>query len=142
MLDDENLRALKNVIDPELSINVVDLGLDCRAEHVSNGIEVRLGMTSPACPLGAQMMEEATWALKQRFPDASSVNVELVRDLPWSPERMSEEGRRKLSIRSVPSLRQASRTFDAAASADEQRLKDTQVLECEMRESRPRLAAW
>lgn len=97
-MDDEILRALKNVIDPELGINVVDLGLVCRAEHVPNGIEVQLGMTSPACPLGELMVEEATLALKHRFPEAPSINVELVRDLPWSPERMSQEGRRMLGV--------------------------------------------
>jgi metal-sulfur cluster biosynthetic enzyme len=97
-MDDDILLALKKVIDPELGINVVDLGLVCRAMHVSDGIEVALSMTSPACPLGEMMVEEARLALQERFPDASSIRVELDRDLPWSPERMSEEGRRQLGL--------------------------------------------
>ena len=97
-MDSDILQALKNVIDPELGINVVDLGLVYRAAHVLGGIEVALAMTSPACPLGEMMVAEATSALQARFPEASSVQVELLRDVPWSPERMSEEGRRQLGL--------------------------------------------
>lgn len=97
-MDDDILFALKEVIDPELGINVVDLGLVCRAARTPNAIEVALSMTSPACPLGEMMVEEATLALQKRFPDVPSIQVELVRDLPWSPERMSEEGRRQLGL--------------------------------------------
>jgi metal-sulfur cluster biosynthetic enzyme len=97
-MDSDILLALKKVIDPELGINVVDLGLVCRATHTSNAIEVELAMTSPACPLGETMVEEATLALQERFPDASSIRVQLIRDLPWTPDRMSEEGRRQLGL--------------------------------------------
>jgi metal-sulfur cluster biosynthetic enzyme len=98
MSNDDILLALKKVIDPELGINVVDLGLVCRAEHVAGSIEVELAMTSPACPLGEMMVEEATLALQKRFPEASSIHVELLRDRPWSPELMTEDGRRQLGI--------------------------------------------
>lgn len=98
MSDDAVLVALKKVIDPELGINVVDLGLVCRAERVADAIEVALAMTSPACPLGETMVEEARLALQETFPDASSIHVELVRDFAWSPERMSEDGRRQLGL--------------------------------------------
>jgi metal-sulfur cluster biosynthetic enzyme len=98
MSDDDILIALKKVVDPELGINVVDLGLVCRAARVSDRIEVALAMTSPACPLGETMVEEARLALQECFPEASSIHVELVHDLAWSPERMSEEGRRQLGL--------------------------------------------
>lgn len=91
-MDNDILLALKEVIDPEIGINIVDLGLVCRATHAPNVIEVALAMTSPACPLGEMMVEDATLALQKRFPDVSSIQVELVRDLAWSPRRMSEEG--------------------------------------------------
>jgi metal-sulfur cluster biosynthetic enzyme len=97
-MSNDILLALKKVIDPELGINVVDLGLVCRAAHVADGIEVALSMTSPACPLGEMIVEEAKLALQEHFPDASSINVELIRDLPWSPERMTEDGRRQLGL--------------------------------------------
>lgn len=98
MSDDDILAALKKVIDPELGINVVDLGLVCRAARVADAIEVALAMTSPACPLGETMVEEARLILQETFPDAPSIHVELVRDLAWSPERMSEEARRQLGL--------------------------------------------
>jgi metal-sulfur cluster biosynthetic enzyme len=92
------LQALKNVMDPELGINVVDLGLVCRAAHVSDGIEVSLSMTSPACPLGELMVEDARLALQQSFPNVTTIQVDLIRDQPWSPERMTEDGRRQLGL--------------------------------------------
>jgi len=97
-MSEDILLALKKVIDPELGINVVDLGLVCRAEHVLDAIEVALAMTSPACPLGEMIVESAKLALEESFPDASSIHVELIRDQPWSPERMSEDGRRQLGL--------------------------------------------
>jgi len=66
-MSEDILLALKKVIDPELGINVVDLGLVCRAAHVADGIEVALAMTSPACPLGEMMVEEAKLALQGAF---------------------------------------------------------------------------
>jgi metal-sulfur cluster biosynthetic enzyme len=97
-MDRDILIALNKVIDPELGINIVDLGLICRAAHVSDGIEVALGMTSPVCPLGEMMVEEATRVLRKYFPDASPIHVELIRDFKWSAERMTEEGRRQLGL--------------------------------------------
>ncbi len=98
MSDPDILLALKNVIDPELGINVVDLGLVYRADHSATGIEVALTMTTPSCPLGEMIMEEARLALGERFPEAPSINVELVWDPPWSPERMSAEARGQLGL--------------------------------------------
>ena len=97
-MNSDILLALKSVIDPELGINVVDLGLVHRATHVQDGIEVALAVTSPACPLGELMVEEATVALRAHFPEAKSIRVELMRHVSWSPERMSEEGRRQLGL--------------------------------------------
>lgn len=97
-MNDDILLVLKKVIDPELGINVVDLGLVYRAAHASGGIEVVLTMTSPACPIGEMMVDEATLALQDCFPEAQFIHVELARDPPWTPERMSEEGRRQLGM--------------------------------------------
>jgi metal-sulfur cluster biosynthetic enzyme len=98
MSNEDILRALKNVIDPELGINVVDLGLVCRAAHVAGGVEVALSMTSPACPLGELMVDDARLSLQQNFPNATMIQVDLIRDQPWSPERMTEDGRRQLGL--------------------------------------------
>ncbi len=98
MHDEDVLLALKTVIDPELGINVVDLGLVYRAARVPNGVEVLLMMTSQACPLGEMIIENARLALQDRFPDAGFIHVDLVHDVQWSAERMSEEGRRQLGL--------------------------------------------
>lgn len=92
------LIPLRRVIDPELGVNIVDLGLVCRAACSAGCIEVALMMTSPSCPLGEMLVDEAEHALRERFPEASSIRVELVRDTPWSPERMTEAGRRQLGL--------------------------------------------
>jgi metal-sulfur cluster biosynthetic enzyme len=90
------MQALKAVNDPEIGINIVDLGLVYRAERKGDGIEVALTLTTPSCPLGEMMVEEARAVLHERFPDAPSIHVELVRSPPWSPDRMSEAARRQL----------------------------------------------
>jgi metal-sulfur cluster biosynthetic enzyme len=96
MSDDDVLQALRGVNDPEIGFNIVDLGLVYRAEHGPDGIEVALSLTTPSCPLGEMLVDEAREVLHRRFPDAPSVHVELVWDPPWSPDRMSEAARRQL----------------------------------------------
>lgn len=97
-MNDDILAALKTVIDPELGVNIVDLGLIYRAARTANGIDVELTMTTPACPLGEMMTDEIKLVLRDRFPDLPDVRVEIVWDPPWSPELMSDESRRQLGI--------------------------------------------
>ena len=97
-MDDDILSALKTVIDPELGINIVDLGLIYHAARNANKIDIALTMTTPACPLGEMMSGEIKLVLRNRFPDLTDVRVELVWDPPWSPELMSEESRRQLGM--------------------------------------------
>ena len=97
-MDDDILSALKTVIDPELGINIVDLGLVYHTVRNANKIDIALTMTTPACPLGEMMSEEIKLVLRNRFADLTDVRVELVWDPPWSPELMSEESRRQLGM--------------------------------------------
>lgn len=97
-MNDDIRAALKAVIDPELGINIVDLGLIYHAERTVDGIDIALTMTTPACPLGEMMSEEVKMVLRDRFPDAADVRVEIVWDPPWSPELMSEDLRRQLGM--------------------------------------------
>ena len=94
--DRDVLQALKSVNDPELGINIVDLGLVYHAARKQDGIEVILTLSTPTCPLGEMLMDEVRDALRAQFPDTRSIRVELVWDPPWSPDRMSEAGRRAL----------------------------------------------
>jgi metal-sulfur cluster biosynthetic enzyme len=82
-MNDDILAALKTVIDPELGINIVDLGLVYHAAHNADGIDIALTMTTPACPLGEMITEEIKLVLRDRFPDTPAVRVELVWDPPW-----------------------------------------------------------
>ncbi len=97
-MDTEILQALKEVIDPEIGINVVDLGLVSIADRSADAIDVSLMMTSPTCPLSELMVENAKAALSRSFPQASSIRVALARDLKWSPDRMTDEARRQLGM--------------------------------------------
>ena len=97
MSDDDILAALKTVVDPELGINIVDLGLVYRADRLADAIEVTMTMTTPSCPLGEMLLEEVRAVLYDRFPQAA-ISVELVWDPPWSSELMSAEARRQLGV--------------------------------------------
>ena len=93
--DEDILAALQDVIDPELGINIVDLGLIYRAVWTSSGIDVALTMTSPSCPAGDLLMDEVMQTLRAHFAE-TSIRVELVWDPPWSPDLLSDEARRQL----------------------------------------------
>ncbi len=96
MNDHDVLQALRGVNDPEIGINIVDLGLVYRAERRPEGIEVALTLSTPSCPLSEMLVEEAREVLQTRFVDAPSIHVELIWDPPWTPDRMSEAARRQL----------------------------------------------
>ena len=86
MTEGEILDALREVMDPELGIKIVDLGLVQAAEDTGLGVRVLLGMTSPACPAGPLMRRDARDALL-RLPGVEDVEVLAARDFRWSPER-------------------------------------------------------
>jgi metal-sulfur cluster biosynthetic enzyme len=97
-MTDDIRAALKTVIDPELGINIIDLGLVYHAERNAGGIAIELTMTTPACPLGEMMSDEVKRVLGERFPDVPDVRVDIVWDPPWSPDLMTEESRRQLGM--------------------------------------------
>lgn len=88
--------ALRLVVDPELGMNVVDLGLVYSVEVRDGEARVALTMTSPTCPLGESLREEAEAAIRQNVPGVASVSVDLVWDPPWDPSRMSAAARERL----------------------------------------------
>ncbi len=95
-LDPALLEALRSVIDPELGIDVVSLGLVYRAERVGDCAQGCLTMTSPTCPLGEVIVEDARAALESNVPGVTSAEVELTFEPPWSPDRLSEEAKLRL----------------------------------------------
>lgn len=97
MISEEAVKeALKGVMDPEVGLNVVDLGLVYNVEAGEDSLKVDMTMTTRACPMGEHIRDQAEAALKARFPEVKTVEARLVWDPPWSPDMMSEEGRRKL----------------------------------------------
>jgi metal-sulfur cluster biosynthetic enzyme len=85
--------ALRDVIDPEAGINIVELGLVYRIELVGSVVNVDLTMTSPTCPMGDMILDDARQAVEACLPEGMSLDLQLVWDPPWGPERMSEKAR-------------------------------------------------
>jgi len=88
------LNALKRVVDPEIGINIVDMGLVYSIDVKDKSVHIKMTLTSPFCPLGYFIVGEVERALKD--VGFKNVDVEIVFDPPWTPERMSEEAKRKL----------------------------------------------
>lgn len=84
--------ALRSVIDPEIGLDVVELGLVYRVEARGSRVEVDLTMTSAACPLGDAIVADAE-ARVRALAGVGDVSVRLVWEPPWTPERMSPRAR-------------------------------------------------
>lgn len=88
--------ALRGVIDPEIGINVVDLGLVYGIEATPKKIAVALTMTTPSCPLGDYLSDLARQAIRAALPEVPEVTIDLVWDPPWSAARMTPAARQAL----------------------------------------------
>ena len=110
--EDQVFEELKKVIDPELFVNIVDLGLiysvDIRdaqpaeeegadAVDGKKDIFIDMTMTSPACPAGPQLISNSKSVVGQ-LPDVHHVEVRIVMDPPWTPDKMTEDARDQLGI--------------------------------------------
>jgi metal-sulfur cluster biosynthetic enzyme len=89
--------ALRTVVDPELGINLVDLGLVYQIDSERDRVSIELTMTSPACPLSEYIKQMVDEAVRAAVPDVRDVEVSIVLDPPWSPEMMSARARHELS---------------------------------------------
>lgn len=92
ILDPDICACLGEVLDPELGINIVDLGLVLSATRSGRTIEVIFTLTSRACPLGSLIRDEVRQTLRAAFPDAEAIDVRLVWDPPWSEDMVSDHG--------------------------------------------------
>ena len=92
------LAALKTVRDPEIPMDLVELGLIYELIVKQGGtVYVEMTLTTPACPVAASMPGEVETAIRS-VPGVSDVRVKLVWTPPWSPEKMSEEARLELGM--------------------------------------------
>lgn len=96
---DEALRgpvtqALRRVVDPEVALSIVDVGLIYRVRVTQEGVHVLMTMTSAACPVTDVIVEDVQDELDRVLPAALPLEVEITYEPPWTPERMSESARR------------------------------------------------
>ncbi len=90
--------ALQTVHDPEIPVNIYDLGLIYEITIAEDGsIEIEMSLTAPACPVAGEMPGEVARAV-DALPGAGEVTVRLVWDPPWTPERMSEDAKLALGM--------------------------------------------
>jgi metal-sulfur cluster biosynthetic enzyme len=94
---DAILGALRTVKDPELNVNVVELGLVYTVQTHDDQVDVEMTLTSPACPAGPEILRNAVTAL-EALEGVAKANVKLVMSPPWSIERMSDAARDELGI--------------------------------------------
>jgi metal-sulfur cluster biosynthetic enzyme len=89
------LAALGKVLDPEVGIDIVSLGLVYGIDIVADRVRIQMTMTSPACPLAEQLLADVEASLRD-IKGVADIAVELVWDPPWSPARMSRQAREAL----------------------------------------------
>lgn len=96
---DQILAALKTVIDPELHINIVDLGLvyDVAIDQQKGHVEIKMTLTTPGCPL-SMVFEEWVPNAAKKVAGVQSVYINLVWEPPWDPEKMSDDQKELLGI--------------------------------------------
>ncbi|EMI41930.1 metal-sulfur cluster assembly factor [Rhodopirellula sp. SWK7] len=103
LAEDKVREALKEVIDPELYVNIVDLGLvyvvevGDEKEDGRHDVNVEMTLTSPMCPAGPQLVA-GTKAAAESLEEVDACEVKVVMEPAWSPERMTDEARDHLGI--------------------------------------------
>ena len=108
--EDKIREELKKVIDPELFVNIVDLGLvytiDIKEKEtvaseedaeLKSNVSIEMTLTSPACPAGPQLIAGSKNVVSQ-LEEVDEVEIKLVMDPPWTPDRMTEDARDQLGI--------------------------------------------
>jgi FeS assembly SUF system protein len=92
------LEKLKEVYDPEIPVNVVDLGLIYGVEvNDGNEVHVLMTLTAPGCGMGPYIAQQAEWAVSE-LDGLEDVTVEMVFDPPWTPDMLTEDGKVLLGI--------------------------------------------
>ena len=94
---DKVIDALKEVFDPEIPVNIVDLGLIYDVDINGSEVDVKMTLTAAGCGMGPYIAQQAEWAISE-LEDVEDVNVDIVFDPPWDPERITEDGKKLLGI--------------------------------------------
>jgi metal-sulfur cluster biosynthetic enzyme len=95
MTETDVTQALMSVEDPEAGMSIVDLGLVYGIDVQPGKVRVEMTMTSPACPVAPYLVDESTAAIRAVAPEGTDVEIDLVWEPPWTPERMSPEAQKR-----------------------------------------------
>jgi metal-sulfur cluster biosynthetic enzyme len=87
---DDIREALKAVVDPEIGLDIVNLGLIYQVQVEDNNVKVEMTLTSPGCPVGP-MLQSQVYGVAAGFPGARNVQVDLTWTPPWDPRTMASE---------------------------------------------------
>lgn len=94
MPSEESVRAaLRNVIDPEVGMNIVDLGLIYGIDIAPGSVRIVMTMTTPACPMSELLMDQTAREIRPITPPAAEIDVQLAWDPPWDPSMLSEHAK-------------------------------------------------
>lgn len=96
-VEEKAIKQIKNCYDPEIPVNIYDLGLIYGISHFEHQIHVVMTLTSPTCGMGPYIIEDVKRRLYQ-IPTISEVEIELVFDPPWDRHRMSQAARLQLNL--------------------------------------------
>jgi len=94
---DEVLNALHDVFDPEIPVNVVDLGLIYGVEVDDGNVDVTMTLTFAGCGMGPYIAQQAEWRIAE-MEGVEDVNVEMTFDPPWTPDLITEDGKKLLGL--------------------------------------------
>ena len=91
------VEALRDVFDPEIPVNVYDLGLVYEIQLKGVDVYVQMTLTAPGCGMGPYIAQQAEWRIAE-VDGVGDVEVEMVFDPPWSPELLTEDGKKLLGL--------------------------------------------
>ena len=94
---EEVLEALRDVYDPEIPVNVVDLGLIYDVKVEDNDVDVKMTLTFAGCGMGPYIAQQAEWRLAE-LENIDDINVEMVYEPPWTPDMITEDGKKLLGL--------------------------------------------
>ena len=93
----EVLEALRDVYDPEIPVNIVDLGLVYEVDVDEGDVDVQMTLTFAGCGMGPYIAQQAEWRFAE-LEGIEDINVDLGFDAPWTPEMITEEGKKLLGL--------------------------------------------
>ncbi|MQF65388.1 metal-sulfur cluster assembly factor [SAR202 cluster bacterium AC-409-J13_OGT_754m] len=94
---EEVIEVMKTVYDPEIPVNVVDLGLVYDVNVNAGDVHVLMTLTAPGCGMGPMIAQQAEFAISE-VEGVDDVEVEMIFDPPWNPDMITEDGKKLLGI--------------------------------------------